>query len=247
MTMTIPKAPVFTSVFGDNVNVFSTCRDCGELMVVLDPYVKVHPCCNDKPTKAEAYTSQWIAALCRDEKSVAAVLKRKIERLDAEPPDLCSAAMSYAEMGWPVFPLANQSKAPAIKGGKGFHDANTDVARLEKWWTRHPSHNIGLASGRAFDVIDIDPRNGGVTSFMEVLSAGRLPDVHGIAVTASGGMHLYVIPKRIRCFPGMEQGIDYKALGGYVVAPPSTLGGKGRDYSWLTVPSPMLKGDNGIE
>jgi len=29
-----------------------------------------------------------------------------------------------------------------------------------------------------------------------------------------------------------------------VVAPPSTLGAPGRAYSWLTDPSPVIKGDN---
>jgi hypothetical protein len=116
------------------------------------------------------------------------------------------------------------------------------VARIGKWWMRHPSHNIGVSTGLAFDVIDVDPRNGGVDSFLELLQTGDLPEVHGIAVTASGGMHLYVKPRNTRCFPGLREGIDYKARGGYVVAPPSTLGQRGRDYTWLVVPSPALKG-----
>lgn len=231
-------------LFGGAVDVYSTCRDCGEVMTVLSPYATVHPTCQAKPTAEERLATQWITALCNDEKSKAATLKRRIEDL-AQQRDLDSAAVDYAEWGWPVFPLARCSKAPAIskaKGGKGFHDANCDAERIGKWWARHPDHNIGLATGKAFDVIDVDPRNGGVESFLKLLDTGDLPEIHGVAVTASGGMHLYVKPRNSKSFPALKPGIDYKARGGYVVGPPSTLGAPGRDYSWLTVPSPVLKG-----
>lgn len=139
--------------------------------------------------------------------------------------------------------LQGKCKGECGKPGHGFHDATADVIRINRWWTKHPDHNIGLATGHAFDVIDIDPRNGGVDSFMELLDTQRLPVVHGVAVTASGGMHLYIEPRNSKSKPAMMPGVDYKAKGGYVVGPPSTLGERGRDYTWLCVPSPAIKKD----
>jgi Bifunctional DNA primase/polymerase, N-terminal len=255
-------------LFDGAIDVYSTCRGCGETMKVLSPYVKMHPTCQDKPTDMDILTTQWLTALMHDEKSKAARLKRQIEVLERKPPDLHREAVRFTAWGWPVFPLARHSKQPAIpksKGGQGFKQANTDAVRIDKWWAKHPDHNIGLATGHTFDVIDIDPRHSGVESFMDLLGAKNLPEIHGIAVTASGGMHLYVRPTGKGNFAGghhkgstSEQlanhgfekrtpvrlpiGIDYRGRGGYVVGPPSTLGAPGREYSWLIVPSPMLKG-----
>jgi Bifunctional DNA primase/polymerase, N-terminal len=38
----------------------------------------------------------------------------------------------------------------------GVKDATTNRARVLAWWTRHPSANIGLATGHHFDVLDVD-------------------------------------------------------------------------------------------
>jgi hypothetical protein len=166
--------------------------------------------------------------------------------------DIGSAAYEYTKWRWPVFPLARHGKAPAIpktKGGKGFKDATTDSTRIEKWWDRHPDHNIGLATGHMFDVIDIDtkdsdgnPSSAGVMSFMELLESGKIPECHGVAITASGGTHLFVKATGKGNYAGIRPGIDYRGLGGYVVAAPSTLGRPGRSYSWLVEPSPIIKG-----
>ena len=73
--------------------------------------------------------------------------------------DHLAAALRYASQGIPVFPLAPRSKFPLISathGGHGLHDATTDAARIQAWWMAHPTANIGLRTGVAFDVIDLD-------------------------------------------------------------------------------------------
>jgi len=73
--------------------------------------------------------------------------------------------------------------------------------------------------------------------------AERLPPTLG-TITTPHGFHLYIKPTGDRCKNGFVPGIDYKGIGGYVVAPPSiTLapcdrsycGGacKGARYTWL--------------
>ncbi|HJT94429.1 MAG TPA: bifunctional DNA primase/polymerase, partial [Mycobacterium sp.] len=86
-------------------------------------------------------------------------LEQQIKELDAAPPKLLEAAVQYAKWGWPVFPIMAWGKKPAIskeQGGNGFKDATTDTDRVRRWWEQHPDHNIGIATGHLFEVIDVD-------------------------------------------------------------------------------------------
>jgi hypothetical protein len=231
-------------LFDGKARIHSTCRDCGEAMLVTSAIKHTHPNCTEKPTRLETLLTGWISAVMASDYQSAALTDQEIKRLTEQPPDLLSAATLYARWSWPVFPLAAHGKVPAVpksKGGQGFKDAKTDVARIERWWSKHPDHNIGLATGHLFDVIDIDPRHDGVQSFLNLLTEYKLPDVHAIATTASGGMHLYVKPTGKGNFANLRPGVDYRGRGGYVVTPPSTLGTPGRSYTWLTEPSPIIK------
>lgn len=241
-----PAAPPL--IFDGLLPVFSTCRDCGTLMKVITPDAHSHPTCATVQTELESLDDLLRMELRKGEDT--SDTEKLIESVSVL--DLACAAADYTEWDWPVFPLGTKSKMPAIpkrKGGKGFKDATTDTQRIEKWWTRHPDHNIGLATGHAFDVIDVDtkdsdgnPSPAGVHSLLDLLREGAIPECHGVAVTASGGTHLYVKPTGKGCFAGIRPGIDYRGNGGYVVAPPSTLKGVGRQYVWLVEPSPVIKG-----
>jgi hypothetical protein len=237
-------------IFDGLLDVYSTCRDCGEKMKVITPDQHSHPTCATVQTQLESLADLLLSELNRGEFEQAQMTERTMETIKVL--DLGSAAYEYACWDWPVFPLAHHGKAPAIpkrKGGKGFKDATTDAKRIEKWWGRHPDHNIGLATGHMFDVIDVDTKDSdgnptpqGINSLMKLLEDHKVPTCHGVAVTASGGMHLYVKPTGKRSYAGIRPGIDYRGLGGYVVAPPSTLGRAGREWTWLVEPSPIIKG-----
>lgn len=238
-------------IFDGQVNVYSTCRDCGSIMQITNPDNRSHPCCATVETVLESLADLWLEETRNGADDRAA----DTEQLMAEVHtlEMGEAATTYADWGWPVFPLATLAKQPAIpkaKGGKGFKDATTDVSRIERWWSRHPDHNIGIATGHMFDVIDIDtkdhdgnPSPEGVMSLMKLLGAHHIPDAHAIAVTASGGLHFYVKPTGKGNRGSVRPGIDYRGLGGYVVAPPSRLAQPGRAWEWQTEPSPIIKGD----
>lgn len=237
-------------LFDGKLNVSSTCRDCGELMTILHAEDKSHPTCARVETQLESLATLWLSEVKKGDDAQANLTEQLMREVAVL--DIGSAATEYTQWQWPVFPLATQSKVPAIPKpkGKGFKDATTDTSRIERWWTKHPTHNIGLATGHLFDVIDIDtkdadgkPDPSGVKSFMALMESGDIPEVHAVAVTASGGMHLYVLPTGRGNYAGVRPGVDYRGLGGYVVAPPSVLSGPGRTYTWLTEPSPIIKGD----
>lgn len=228
-------------------------------MVMLDADQPWHPTCEPKPSPIELLCRGWSATVRHGDAEAEACTAADIAAYEAQPPQLARAAEWYASWGWPVFPLkpvgtrchggnkcktlCQCPKTPATKNG--FKDATTESEQIDEWWSAHPNYNIGLATGHLFDGIDIDPRSGGVQSFLKLLSQKRIPDVHGVAVTASGGMHLYIKATGKGNSAGWMPGMDHRGRGGYVIAPPSTLGAPGRSWSWMSMPSPVIKVDNG--
>lgn len=141
--------------------------------------------------------------------------------------ELARAALGYAAMGLAVFPLAEKSKVPAIAGG--FKNATTDAEQIKAFWAHRPDCNIGIATGGmsgGLVVIDCDLDEISGKDGMEVLRRhekehGELPD--GACVTTPrGGEHIYLrCSEPFDCSVNAEDGIDIRADGGYVVAPPS--------------------------
>jgi hypothetical protein len=217
---------------------YTTCRDCGGLLHTTDGDT-VHPLCTPRPTRAEQLGEQWLDAVLNGDAALEAELHTRIEDIDNRAPRLLDAALLYASWGWPVFPLRPRDKRPATRNG--FKDATADPDRIRAWWTRHPDSNIGLPTGLAFDVIDVDVPDGAV-SYTRLLDDGMIPDIHGHAATASGGLHLYIPATGDGNGVRIRPGIDDRGAGGYVVAPPSTLGTRGRAWSWVHRPSPTITG-----
>jgi hypothetical protein len=162
-----------------------------------------------------------------------------------------------------VFPLAPGAKRPALpnahpegdplrgtckggcgKVGHGVHDATTDVDRLKRYWTKHPDHNIGLATGFLFDVIDVDvvKKEGdhdGMLQIPKILASEKIPDAHGVVITRSGGVHYYIKATGKGNRGGMLPGVDFRGKGGYVVAPPSRIDPDHR-WFWSVPASPEI-------
>ena len=153
-----------------------------------------------------------------------------------------AAALAYAQIGWAVFPLSRGTKVPAIKGGKGVHDATTRLDVIEAWAKKYPDGNVGIACGPASGivVIDIDPRNGADGTMANLSSRGYVFPRCPCAKTGSNGRHLYFRwDERIGNSKNkLGAGIDVKSTGGYVVAPPSVLD-SGGDYRWLVRPESL--------
>lgn len=217
--------------------VYSTCKDCGGLLHVTSPDDTVHPTCTPKPTKVERLAQDWLTAVEAGDTAIADGIEQLITELDARPPRLLDAALLYASWGWPVFPLRAHQKRPATRNG--FKDATIDPERIRAWWTRHPDSNIGLPTGHAFDVIDVDVPDG-VDSLLELRAQDN--EVHGQVSTSSGGTHFYITPTGDGNATRFMPGVDYRGCGGYVVAPPSNLGRPGRAWTWVHHPSPVITG-----
>lgn len=149
---------------------------------------------------------------------------------------LLAGALALARKGYFVFPLSEGAKIP-LAGSHGCLDATNEEHLVRSLWTENPSANIGIATGTSgLVVIDIDPRHEGDESFFEFTRQfGKLegPTV----LTPTGGRHIYFaapqsvsIRSRCNAFGAEFPGIDVRATGGYVVAPPSIHPNGGRYY-----------------
>jgi KaiC/GvpD/RAD55 family RecA-like ATPase len=145
---------------------------------------------------------------------------------------LGAAAVYYASLGWPVFPLAVGMKIPLLRGGRGVTDATTDVAQITRWWTEHPHANIGLATGGASGlyVVDVDGEEGE----RALARFGGLPEVPQ-STTGKGRHLLFTLPQGRNTAGKLGPKIDTRGDGGYIVAPPS-LHPDGRRYTWKVPP-----------
>jgi hypothetical protein len=149
---------------------------------------------------------------------------------------LADAALAHAARGWPVLPLRPRGKLPLIakaEGGNGVHDATTDLERIAAWWAACPEANVGLAAGAPFWVLDVDGEEG-LAALADLEDLHRWLPAGPASVTGTGGMHLLFagsgrVGNSVR---RLGPGLDTRAAGGYVVAPPS-VHPNGNRYAWL--------------
>ena len=162
------------------------------------------------------------------------------ERRRGSAPILYEAALSYAKRGIPIFPCEAGGKRPLTYNG--FWDATTDLGHVKAWWSRWPTANIGVPTGKSSGllVLDVDPRDGGPQSLMALEHRnGPLPST-ARSRTGGGGVHVffrYPPEKEVRNSAGwLGPGLDVRGEGGYVVVPPSRTQGT---YEWIDRSRPV--------
>ena len=157
-------------------------------------------------------------------------------------------ALRYAARGRNVFPVhwprdgvcscgrpdcSSPAKHPLTP--HGLNDATTNPEQIQKWWAQWPDANIGIVTGQVSGivVVDVDLEKDGIESWDQLCPTGwRVQILY--SVTGSGGMHLYfqAPADELKSTAGtIAPGIDTRAEGGYVVAPPS-LHISGQRYAW---------------
>jgi hypothetical protein len=163
-------------------------------------------------------------------------------------PSPLAAALAYAAGGWPVVPLHTPQAdgrcscrwgAACTHSGKhpryhpydlpdGLYAATRDLERIQRWWRRWPSANVGIATGAASGllVVDLD-------------SLADYPFPATAVVRTANGRHIYLrhpgypIRNRIRLLPDL----DIRADRALIVAPPSRHA-SGQHYCWQPFAEP---------
>lgn len=158
--------------------------------------------------------------------------------IDADYP--LAAALAYAALGWRVVPIPRGGKHPIITAWQD--KGTTDSEQIIAWWdATYPDAGIGIVCGAdsGVFVLDIDEHDvaasGSDTLADLEATYGRLPDTPTV-LTGGGGRHLYfAYPAGVTITNDagrrLGPGLDIRAEGGQVVAPPS-IHANGQSYVW---------------
>lgn len=158
-------------------------------------------------------------------------------------------ALGYAESGWPVLPVwwpvaggacacgrmdcSKPGKHPLVR--RGFHAATLDPDLIRRWWARWPLANLGVRTGAASGLLVLDVDGAVGMDALRALSRERGPLRAAWARSGSGGWHAYLrMPAGVRVPNSagrLGPGLDIRADGGSIVAPPS-LHASGGHYQW---------------
>lgn len=137
------------------------------------------------------------------------------------------------ELGWAVFPCHVGKKRPAVPNG--YKDSSVSHATIAAWWQARPWMNIGVDCGKSgLVVVDCDTGKGddglhGLERLEDIaVEQGRHSDLDARThTTPSGGVHL--VWSALDDLPisnsagQIAPGVDVRALGGYILAPPSAV------------------------
>ena len=136
-------------------------------------------------------------------------------------------ARAFAACGWPVLPCVPGEKIPATR--HGYRDATTDPDQITDWFTRHPERNLAIVTGAPGpDILDVDrhcPAGNGYTALVRIRRAGLLDGASAYVRTPSGGLHAYFTGTTQHCGHLPAHHLDFLSAGGYILVPPSQVGG----------------------
>lgn len=151
----------------------------------------------------------------------------------ADNHEMMKAALEYISQGFKVFPV-KLDKTPYTP--HGLRDATQTVQGVREYWTKYPDAGIGIVTDDSV-VLDFDAKSGGLDSLQVIEKKYGLP-LTRVHITGGRGFHyIYHNPdgRNIRNatkFLGYA-GVDLRANGGYIVAPPSPHL-SGNDYAVYT-------------
>ena len=140
-----------------------------------------------------------------------------------------AAADGYLRSGWSPIPVKGRSKQTSLTELAPYLRRPVTREELSSWaWP-----GVGIVTGAVSGVLvlDVDGPEG------EAVLKEHGHPVTPMVRTGSGGLHLYFRhpDREVRTGIRVALGLDVKASGGYVVAPPS-VGPAGEPYEWIIGP-----------
>jgi hypothetical protein len=147
-------------------------------------------------------------------------------------------ARLLVKSGMPVFVAHPDPSSPqGFRLPMGWQQTECDPSVVDSW---RPGMALCAVTGRAFDLVDIDPRSGGTED------AIPMPHSYLAAETPSGGRHHFVSALGVASRDGVAPGVDIKSgtlegtgRGFAFIAPTvrrSKTDGLEREYRWYTGP-----------
>lgn len=145
---------------------------------------------------------------------------------------MLQTALNWLSKGIAVIPIYYKSKKPALKSWLEYQHQLPTEQQVQNWFS-HKFRNLGIVTGwQGLTVIDFDNFDK-YSEWLKFATFGEsaLVAQYGCGVVTARGVHIYVT-----CANAQNMklaGIDIKACGGYVLAPPS-VHPSGVPYTWLT-------------
>jgi hypothetical protein len=137
-------------------------------------------------------------------------------------------ALKLAQLGWSLIPLKPHSKEPLVPW-KALQKRKLTEPEIADLFEQYPDANIGVVTGTISRIFVLD------ADAPEVVKRWGTPETP-IAETSRGRHYYYQLPdSAVPSIVGVADGVDIKAEGGYVVAPPS-VHPSGRCYQWVIPP-----------
>ncbi len=134
---------------------------------------------------------------------------------------------AYLEKGFSIIPIGIDKK-PLISKWKEYQSRKPTKEEIIKWCETLNPCGIGIITGKISGIVVLDIDVGADTNRLE------LPPTPSVK-TGGGGWHHYYRPPLNVVLPshnGFRHKMDFKAEGGYVIAPPSQHK-SGNKYKWI--------------
>jgi hypothetical protein len=149
------------------------------------------------------------------------------------------AAWPYHKRGWAVIPLKPESKEPGVRWQEFQHRRPTD-AEIETWFQPDGRVGVGIVTGTVSNLVVLDADSDDAVRWVaeRLRESGTRP----AKVRTARGEHVYFAAPADEPIPtirGLIEGLDVKAEGSYVVAPPS-VHPHGHAYRWVEGFDPRL-------
>ena len=154
-------------------------------------------------------------------------------------------AHDLIDMGVPIFSAPPHSTAEFARPD-AWQTFRPNHVQVERW---RPGWCLAMVTGVVFDVLDVDPRNGGLEGWTDLQEAGALPVILGAAATPSHGRHYLINRTHLAKTSKAARGVDLQAGAddgsgrGYIyIAPTVRLSKFGPNegqrvaYEWITEP-----------
>jgi hypothetical protein len=137
-------------------------------------------------------------------------------------------ALTLAQLGWSVLPLAPNSKHPLARW-RSLQQRRLGESEIVEIFEQNPNANLGIVTGHVSNLLVLDADAPGVIKKWGV-------PVTPISETARGRHYYFELQnEKIHSATSLAEGLDIRAEGGYVVAPPS-IHPTGKSYEWVIPP-----------
>ncbi|MDD5265152.1 MAG: bifunctional DNA primase/polymerase [Candidatus Bipolaricaulis sp.] len=148
---------------------------------------------------------------------------------------MLEAALKYHDRGYCVIPIKPGTKDKPLVAWTPYQDRKSTREEIIQWWTKTPSANIAVITGKISGVcmVDLDKHKPNYDANAELEYFENI--VAPCAKTPKGGLHLiFKAPEKEisgKANMGGLTGIDFRCDGNYWIAPPS-IRAEGK-YEWV--------------